>query len=140
MKSLRAKLQSVVATGRRAILGEPVEDESLWAGSAQSQPKPRLIDPALDRQLEEHGYAVVESFLDPAEVEALIAHFRSEPSALDDKPFASSIRSGDPPYKLRVDEGIRTILEPAIRRHFNGYSYRFAGFLVKAPAGEEMAG
>lgn len=138
VNSLRSKLQNLLRVKWRTAVGEPrVDDESLWAGSAQRQPRPRLVDSALDRHLEEHGYAVIESFLDPFELNELIALFRAEPSPLNDKPFASSIRSDDPAYKSRVNEGMKKVFEPHIRRHFNGYRYRFAGFLVKAPSGED---
>ena len=134
--SLGIRLKSLV----QRLAGAPgpdagIDEERAWAGSAQSQPGPRLADPVLDSSLREHGYAVIEGFLESGEVEELAALFHGEASPVHDQPFASSIRSEDPGYKLRVSHGIGRVFGPRIEQHLHGYRYCFAGFLVKAPGG-----
>jgi hypothetical protein len=115
----------------------PVEEEECWAGFAENQAPLRLNDVELNQRLSEDGYAVIPEFLGPAEIEALIALFGEQASPLHQLPFASSIRSDDRSYKSTVTVGIGRAFSPAISRHFNGYRYCFAGFLVKAPVPED---
>lgn len=85
--------------------------------------------PSLDRD----GYTLVEDFLSPAGVEALLRAFRSLDSPLHRSAFGASILSTDIGYRAAVDRAIKAVLTSEAAPELDGFRLCFANFLVKAP-------
>jgi hypothetical protein len=84
---------------------------------------------ALDRD----GYAVIDDFLTPADIEQLFEVFRAYDSPVHRLPFATSMHSGDFTYRAAVDRAMKGVLEPRVQSVFPGYRLCFTNFLVKEP-------
>jgi hypothetical protein len=97
------------------------------------QPEPRLTDPTLDASLERDGYAVIDDFLDRAEIVQLLDVFRTHDSPIHRHPFSASILSDDLAYRSAVDREIKAVLRPKVDVTFNGYRHCFSNFVVKEP-------
>ena len=113
--------------------------EEAWAGTGTgpAQPRPRLVDPLLEADLEEQGYAVAPGFVRPDEIEALAALFAAQDAAVHHRPFGASLHSDDVAYRTAVDAGIRAILGPRVAQIASGYRLCFGNFLAKAPVAPE---
>lgn len=119
-----------------------VQPESAWAGSGNGpdQPRPRLKDPALERHLEEHGYAVAPNVLEAAEMAELGRLFEAHDADVHRHAFGVSIHSADISYRRAVDRGIRAVLASKVADLANGYRCCFGNFIVKAPASADGGG
>lgn len=87
------------------------------------------LQAALDRD----GYAVIDSFLTPADIDQLFEVFRAYDSPVHRQPFGASMHSTDFAYRAAVDRAMRAVLEPRATGALPGYRLCFTNFLVKEP-------
>ena len=86
----------------------------------------------IDTALERDGYAVVEHFLDDADIRNLLGTFRSREPA-HRSAFGVTMFSADVDCRMAIDQAIKAVFQPRFERLVAGYRICFANFLNKEP-------
>jgi hypothetical protein len=110
--------------------------ESLLIGTTRSYIRPRATAPgecSMMERVASDGYAVVEDFLAPADIAALMAAFRSLDSPVHHRAFGVSMFSSDLTYRAAVDRAIKAAIAPRAAALLPEYRICFCNFLVKEP-------
>jgi hypothetical protein len=105
-------------------------------------PRALLRDPALDRQLLEHGWVVVD-LLSPLQVRALRRRYRRLPHDITtDRSFAAgfhaTIIDDRTEYRERVHEVIADAVGPRVQELFDSVQLTLTNFVVKAPGADRV--
>lgn len=97
-----------------------------------------FFDSEYQHAFERDGYVVVK-LLDPEKVEQILAlHYDSSIGAGMDLDFYTSIWSENKEHRKQVDDGLKSILFPALKKILANIQPVFSNFMVKA-AGENSA-
>jgi Phytanoyl-CoA dioxygenase (PhyH) len=91
------------------------------------------MSPDLNDRLARDGYAVVENFITPAEIEQLLDVFRSLDCPTHHGGWSASMFSSDLAYRAAVDRAIKEVLTPRAAAILPGYRLCFCNFLIKEP-------
>ena len=103
--------------------------------TAREQEKWNFLTPEMKKQLEEHGYVVINRFLSEAELQDLQEFDRAHPLPDDIAELENStnINTSDISYRQEVNNKLKNIVSPKLARILPGYRTAFCTWYIKSP-------
>src|SRR5215217_4092496 len=93
----------------------------------------RLAAPDLHDRLARDGYAVVEDFIGPSEIDHLIDVFHALDCETHRGAWTNSLFSTDLDYRFKVHASVAEIFKAGVEALLPGYRFCLCNFLVKEP-------
>ena len=103
--------------------------------AAGEQKQLNFLTPQMKRELEEHGYVVINRFLSEAELEDLGEFDRAHPLPNDIAELKNStnINTSDISYRQKVNDKLKNIVSPKLARILPSYRTAFCTWYIKSP-------
>ncbi len=103
--------------------------------AAEERKQLNFLTPEMNKELEEHGYVVINRFLSEAELEDLQEFDRAHPLPDDiaDLENSTNINTSDISYRQEVNNKLKNIVSPKLARILPGYRTAFCTWYIKSP-------